>query len=108
MVIRFAAMIRRLDVRQQLEAPGEARIEQLRRLVIMTPVPDAYSSADVESTLASVKAGGDSTLKELTQQRHQVVLESLEVPRADRQKALAEMAPLLREALEEAHSSVIA
>ncbi|MCU1463890.1 MAG: histidinol dehydrogenase [Acidimicrobiales bacterium] len=73
------------------------------------PRPEAGGAAPVEavrSILAEVRKRGDDALRELTERFDGVRVDELRVPQADLDAALADVPPLLREALEAARASI--
>ncbi len=93
-------MLSRLDLR--------GKSGDLRDLI---PRPHAATEppvAAVRDVLAQVRAGGDGALRELTARFDGVDIDTLRVPEAEMEAALAALPPLLREALETARANVLA
>ena len=75
------------------------------------PRPDLRPVAPVEAVreiLRDVKKRGDAAVREYTERFDGVVVSDLRVPPAELDAALAELSPLLREALEGARASILA
>jgi histidinol dehydrogenase len=100
-------MIRRLDLRGKLEPAGRARDLQLRTTLPRPQMATEPPVAAVHDILEAVRTRGDAALRELTARFDKAEIDAIEVPRSDRQRALSELNPLLREALEEAHSNIV-
>lgn len=101
-------MITRLDLRGTLEPAGKARATQLRKTLPRPHMATEPPVAAVSEILENVRTRGDSALRELTARFDKVEIDAIEVPRVERRKALDELSPLLREALEEAHANIVA
>lgn len=101
-------MITRLDLRGTLEPAGKARAAQLRRSLPRPHMATEPPVAAVTEILEAVRTRGDEALRELTARFDKADIDAIEVSRSERQKALRELPPLLREALEEAHSNIVA
>ena len=94
-------MLTRLDLRGR--SPAE--------LVADLPRPAAAKEppvAAVQAILAEVRERGDAALIDLTARFDGVTLDSVLVPAAEAEDALAGISPLLREALEAARSAILA
>src|SRR5437764_4854386 len=82
--------------------------DDLRALL---PRPDLGGTAPVEAVreiLAEVKKRGDAALREYTQRFDGAVVDELRVDRNELDRALSDLPPLLREALDSAQSAIIA
>jgi histidinol dehydrogenase len=91
-------MLQRLDLRGR----GD-------RLTASLPRPAAASTPPTEAVrkiIAEVRAGGDGALRELTARYDRVDIDSVRVPPAEVEAALAELEPALRVALEAARDSI--
>jgi histidinol dehydrogenase len=93
-------MLTRLDLR----GSGADLRDRLPRPKVAVEPPVEY----IRGLLADVQARGDAALRDLTEERDQVRLDDFRVPADALDAALAEVAPLLREALEAARSNVLA
>jgi histidinol dehydrogenase len=71
-------------------------------------VEEAFPSDAVRAVLDEVRAGGDEAVRALTERFDGVVIDTLRVPAADLEAALAGLEPGLREALELAYSRILA
>jgi histidinol dehydrogenase len=101
-------VISRLDLRGTLEPAGPARDAQLRRTL---PRPHMATEPPVAATaeiLEAVRTGGDAALRDLTKRFDKADIDTIAVPKSERERALQELPPLLREALEEAHANIAA
>jgi histidinol dehydrogenase len=93
-------MLQRLDLRG-FEGDLRSRL----------PRPDAGGPSPVEvvrSILAEVRKRGDDAVREYTKRFDGATVDDLRVPQAELDAALADMPPLLREALEAARASITA
>ncbi len=93
-------MLRRLDLRGKT---GDLRVDLPRPQAATEPPVEA-----VQAILAEVRERGDAGLLDLTERFDGIRPESLRVPEAEIEAALASIPPLLREALEAARSNVLA
>jgi histidinol dehydrogenase len=92
-------MLRRLDLRGVTDLRGRV------------PRPEAATEPpieEVQAILRAVETGGDAAVKELAERFDKVQLDELRVPAAALEAALADLPPLLREALEAARANVLA
>ena len=97
----MAPMLQRLDLRGVRADDWRPRL----------PRPQAAKEppiAAVQTILASVRAGGDAAVRELTERFDGVQVDELRVPPADLRAALESTPPALREALEAAHAAILA
>jgi histidinol dehydrogenase len=95
-------MLRRLDLRGTTGSPDYRTAIPRPQAATEPPV------AEVKALLAEVKSRGDEALRDLTERFDGVRPETLRVPQAEMESALAELPPLLREALEAARANVLA
>src|SRR5438270_6831568 len=75
------------------------------------PRPDLGGAAPVEAVreiLAEVKKRGDAALREYTERFDGTVVDELRVDRNELDRALSDLPPLLREALDSAQSAILA
>jgi histidinol dehydrogenase len=97
-------MLARLDLRG-------VDVERADDLRSQLPRPDAGGAAPVEAVrtiLAEVRKRGDGALREYTKRFDGADIDDLRVPQAELDAALADVPPLLREALEAARASITA
>jgi histidinol dehydrogenase len=80
-----------LDVRDRIPRPSQSA---------------AGPVAAVAEIIAAVRADGDAALRSCTERFDGVRVDDLEVPRSERQAALARIEPALRDALQVAHDNV--
>ncbi|GAA5162748.1 histidinol dehydrogenase [Ornithinimicrobium tianjinense] len=81
------------------ELDAEGRADALRRA---TAAAGAEVTAGVAAILEEVRTGGDAALRRLTERLDGAVPDALEVPAAERARAVEGLDPLLREAITEA------
>ncbi|MGQ0431060.1 MAG: histidinol dehydrogenase [Microthrixaceae bacterium] len=93
-------MLRRLDLRG---VTGDLRARLPRPQAQIEPPID-----EVRALLADVRARGDDALRDLTERYDGVRIDSLRVPQAEVEAALASIDPALCAALEAAHSNITA
>ena len=93
-------MLNRLDLRG---VTGDLRARLPRPAAATEPPVEA-----VQTILADVRHNGDEALRRLTKQFDGADIDDLRVPQVELDAALASIAPLLREALEAARSSILA
>ncbi len=103
-------MLTRLDLRENTDShpPGADRVERLRKeLPRPKPVSEPPTEA-VREIIADVRANGDNALRALTERFDKVQIDEIRVPQLELEAALGDIAPMLREALEEASASILA
>lgn len=99
-------MLNRLDLRGSVD-PAAADRDLRSRL----PRPDAAKEpplADVQAILAQVRDRGDAALRDLTERFDGARIDEFRVPPEALEQALADIPPLLREALEAARAGILA
>jgi histidinol dehydrogenase len=93
--------LKRLDLRG---VPADRLAEALPR----PPAEESFPSDAVRAVLAEVRTGGDEAVRALTRRFDGVDVDTLRVPDADLDGALADLDPDLRRALELAYERILA
>jgi histidinol dehydrogenase len=93
--------LKRLDLRG---VPADRLAEALPR----PPAEESFPSDAVRAVLAEVRTGGDEAVRALTRRFDGVDVDTLRVPDADLDGALADLDPDLRRALELAYKRILA
>ena len=90
-------MLNRLDLR------GKTDFSELPRPSMATEPPVEA----VRGIIDEVRHSGDAALRDLTKRFDKVELDEIRVPQTIIDQALVDISPLLREALEQAHESIL-
>jgi histidinol dehydrogenase len=99
-------MLTRVDLRGDMAAPE--RSNRLRAELSRLSMANEPSAGAVQAIIDQVRMEGDSALRELTKRFDGVEIDDIRVPTIEMETALRDLQPLLREALEEAHESILA
>jgi histidinol dehydrogenase len=86
--------------------PADLDLGQVNSLIPRAKISIASVSADVEKLIAEFKSGGVSALEDHAMRFDGVVPESFKIPVSELEKALADLDPELRSAIETAISRV--